>query len=120
MTTSPSHSSSNTIAPLLLDTSKVNLIFSNSNGNVNTNKTNTTTPTIKFVKDRLFTNGSLHQNGFVGDEGENKNNDLSVKIKTKFIDEIPLVTIRCKCFKNFFNLTNLNIYLFNMLSLKQK
>ena len=102
MTTSPSHSSSNTISPTLLDTSKVNLIFSNSNGNVNTNKTNTTAPTIKFVKDQtIYTNGSLHQNGFVGDESENKNNDPSVKIKTKFIDEIPLVTIRCKCFKKF-------------------
>jgi hypothetical protein len=114
MTTSPSHSSSQTISPTLVDTSKVNLIFSNSNGNVNT-----TTPSIKFVKDRLYTNGSLHQNGFVGDDVENKNNDPSVKIKTKFIDEIPLVTIRCK-YLIIFYLTNLNICLICSLSLLNK
>ena len=51
------------------------------------------TPTAKYVKDRVILNNGVHN------EIENKNNDPSIKIKTKFIDEMPLVTIRCKPFE---------------------
>ena len=65
----------------VVDLAVANLAFANSNSNMS--KAN---DVVKFVNNQVILNGD--------NLAENKNNDPSIKISTKLIDEMPLITIR--------------------------